>query len=220
MTVLDWRDRQKNPPDLIRGQQKHALDRGGKVVERNPAEIRGIVLHQSACVFGAKKGDPDRYHRAFGVACHALTFNDGTVVLPNPLKWLVWHGNGFNDTTLGVEVEGRFPGLVGRLDTLAGPPPETPLTPAMVAGAREAVRVLVELGRAEGMPLTHIYAHRQSNPSRRSDPGQALWQAVVVEYAIPTLGLATEPGRVLQNREGQRGRAIPASWDPEGVGLY
>lgn len=211
MTVHDWRHRQANPPITTKAKQKHALDKHGRVVVRDPKAVRGIVVHQTACVFGQRKDQPDRYHRAFGVACHALAFNDGVVVLPNPLPWLVWHGNGFNDESLGLEIEGRYPGLVGHPETLASTP-ETPVTEAVVESARLALRTLVTLGRAEGMPIELIWAHRQSSPTRRSDPGEALWRALVVDYAVPVLGLAVEPERILRTRKGEPGRPIPEMW--------
>jgi len=215
VTVLDWRSRQANPPISTRAKQKHALDRAGRVVVRDPKAIRGIVLHQTACVFGKRKDQPDRYHRAFGVACHALAFNDGTVVLPNPLPWLVWHGNGFNDYSLGIEVEGRFPGLAGDPKTLASEP-ETPVSDEVITSGRLAIKTLVDLGRAEGMPIQLIWAHRQSSPTRRSDPGEALWRALVVDYAVPVLGLSVEPEAVLRSRKGEPGRPIPEAWGGKG----
>ena len=218
--VLDWRARQPNPPKLVRGKKKHRLDAHGLVVVRNIGDIDSITVHQTACTFGKAKGDPDRYHRAFGVACHALAFSDRRVVLPNPLLWHVNHGNGFNARALGLEIEGRFPGLKGKPGTLASTP-ETPVTEDLVETAREALRQLVELGRGLGMPIRYAHAHRQSSPTRRSDPGEELWRRVVLEYGVPELGLVTQPQLVLlTGRPPEPGRPIPLAWDPQGVGKY
>jgi hypothetical protein len=65
------------------------------------------------------------------------------------------------------------------------------------------------------MPIEYIHAHRQSSGTRRSDPGEELWQKVVLEFAVPVLGLKTEPSRVLKD-----GRPIPESWDLDGSGAY
>ena len=216
---LDLRSEQPNPPDLAK--QKHALRRVAlngrsvqRVVERDPATIDGIVIHQTACVFGKRRGQPSRHHRALGVACHALAFNDGTAVLANPLRWLVWHGNGFNSRSLGLEIEGRFPGLVGKPSTLAAEP-ETPVTALLLDTARDALRWLVEEGRSEGMPLRYVWAHRQSSPTRRSDPGEALWLALLPTFA--ELGLEVQPALVLNSKSGA-GRPIPEAWG--GAGPY
>lgn len=211
---FDLRGEQPNPPLLAK--QKHALTGRGpraRVVERDPKAVDGIVLHQTACVFG-KGRHPTRYHRALGVACHALAFNDGTAVLANPLRWLVWHGNGFNDRSLGLEVEGRFPGLVGDPRTLSAAP-ETPVTPEVLRGAKDALAWLLEAGRAEGMPIRYLWAHRQSSPTRRSDPGQGLW-VPLAEYAVRELGLELQPSLVLKNRKGEAGRAVPSAWGGSG----
>ena len=66
------------------------------------------------------------------------------------------------------------------------------------------------------MPIEFIWAHRQSSASRRSDPGQSLWQEVVLAYAVPVLGLKTQPARIWGD-----GRPIPVEWQPDGgVGPY
>jgi N-acetyl-anhydromuramyl-L-alanine amidase AmpD len=233
--VLDWRSLQANPPALVRGVRKHKIvsrREGGKIVrtvfERDMTKVDGIVLHQTACTFGPSDNELRRHQRAFGVACHALAFRDMTVVLPNPLPWLVWHGNGFNDRSLGIEAEGR---LAGRADdpstapredlesTWGGPPDD--VTEQLVAATRRAVRELCERTFAEHrVTLKYIWAHRQSSGTRRSDPGEELWKRVVLEYAVPVLGLKCEPKLVLPSKGGS-GRPIPKQWDLEnGVGRY
>lgn len=216
--LIDWRARQPNPPPLVRGRRKHLLVRG-RVFERDPADVDSITVHQTACVFGARPGR-DRHERAFGVACHALAFADGAAVLPNPLRWHVHHGNGLNPRALGLEIEGRFPGLIGNPRTLANRRSiETPITDTLIAAAIEALTALVTLGRAEGMPIRYVHAHRQSSPSRRSDPGEEIWRRVVLEHGVRVLGLETQPALVLEARKGP-GRPIPLEWDPAGVGRY
>lgn len=217
MTVVDLRAEQPNPPPLYNGKRKHWI-RNGRVVMRDPSKIDGIVLHQTACVFGKREDQPTRYHRALGVACHALAFDDGVVALPNPLRSYVQHGNGFNDRSLGLEVECNARGLVADPKTVRGME-QGPL-PGAIAAGREALRALLELGRAEGMPIRYVWAHRQSSPTRRSDPGEALWKALVVEYAVPVLGLEVQPTMVLAAKRGGSGRPLPPQWDPGGVGTY
>lgn len=218
---LDLTPLQKNPPDLVRGKRKH-LVRRGRVVERAPKDITTIVVHQTACVFGPLEQPDKRHVRALGVACHALAFNDGVVALPNPLPWYVWHGNEFNPVSLGLEIEGHFPGLP---DDPSTPRREdiatvwggkaTPLTATLVEASCAALDYLVAKGRELGMPIEFIAAHRQSSDTRRSDPGWEIWRTVVLEYAVPKLGLKTLPSYAIGN-----GRPIPKEWDPHGVGRY
>lgn len=224
--VFDWRHRQPNPPAPVRGVRKHRLSRG-KVVERDPRRVDGIVLHQTACTFGPGDDPQRRHERALNVACHATAFRDGCVVLANPFPWTVNHGHAFNDRSLGLEVEGLYPGLEDDPHTIPDEAKRTTwggrpdvVTELVVAAMRRALRELVERGRAEGMPIRYIWAHRQSSGKRRSDPGQTLWRRGVLEYAVPVLGLETQPGLFLPSRAGGAGRAVPKSWDPGGAGRY
>ena len=84
----------------------------------------------------------------------------------------------------------------------------TPTTPAILDGFRAGIARLVAMGRAEGMPIEFVHAHRQSSASRRSDPGERLWREVVL-YMAPELGLRCEPALALRD-----GRPIPREWDP------
>lgn len=227
---IDLRHEQQNPPALPK--QKHLI-RGGRVVERDPLTITGIVIHQAACVFGVTPRDVrlasgDRRlataRRSLGVACHALAF-DGYFATPNPLRWFVWHGNALNAHTLGLEVQGRYPGLLDdprtapneAVRTTWGGAPQS-LAQDTLDAAKAALAWLIAEGRREGMFLRRepvLYAHRQSSDTRRSDPGQAIWQSLVLDYAVPVLGCVTDPKFTVGD-----GRPVPIEWDPAGVGRY
>jgi hypothetical protein len=221
MTIVDLRHLRRIDPES----KKVKLERHGRdwvPVRFAPGAVRGVVLHQTAVQFGfpkGRKGDYDALHeRACNVACHAMAFQDGAAVLATPLDWVVNHGNGFNDYSYGLEVDGLFPGLLARRTAK-----HSPLSLSVVEGAREALRFLVFLGRAAGHPMTHIWGHRQSSGSRRADPGPELWKAVVLDYAVPVLGLKTEPALWLpaSHRRATKGRPIPVEWDREhGCGKY
>jgi hypothetical protein len=229
--LIDLRDEQPDPPPAVRGKMKWKLGRNGKVLKRSPEAIDTIVIHQTATPFTATKNAKKRFpddparalaERAKGVACHVMAFKDGFMAWPNPLDWYVYHGNGFNKNSLGIEIEGRYPGLMDdpsttiREDwetTWGGKPDE--VTDECVWAARAGVRLLVEEGRKLGMPIQFVVAHRQSSANRRSDPGEELWRRVVLEYAVPVLNLETSTDLVLGS-----GRPIPKEWDLEGVGKY
>lgn len=217
-TLLDLRGEQHPslfPPKRLRDGSSQATSKTsrGKTVVRDPATIDGIVLHQTACVFGPAADRSKAHRRALGIPAHAVAFRDGVFAAPAPLTWWLYHGNGLNGHTLGLEVEGCYPGLVGKPSTLWGGT-ETPLDEVTIATARAALAWLVVQGRALGMPLRYVYAHRQSNIGKPSDPGEGLWRALAVEYAVPVLGMET------RTRYTDGGRAVPRQWDPTGVGDY
>jgi peptidoglycan hydrolase-like protein with peptidoglycan-binding domain len=211
--VYDLRDQASDP-------HPKARSRNGKTVRRDPSAITGIVLHQAGVEFGPPAKDPSEIglaRRALTVACHAMAF-DGFAVLAAPMPWHIYHADALNPTTIGIEVAGLFPGLQDRAK-----PGDSVLTDGLIAAAREGIRLLLESARAAGCPIRWIYAHRQADSWRRADPGEGLWRAVVLEYAVPVLGLATRPGYSLPDpqREPKRhGLAIPIDWDPDGVGSY
>lgn len=221
--IIDLTHEQKNPPE----RRKHRVGKDGKVVVRDLANVTGIVVHQTACVFGvasyqvkAAGGDAilAKRRRALDVACHAIAFREQEVgvVLPNPLEWWVNHGNGFNAYTLGLEIEGLYPGLLSRPQqtTWGGGNKPTPMLASTIENAREALRYLVEEGRRRGAPIRDVYAHRQSN-NKPSDPGEEIWKRVVLEYGVPKLGLVPHQSLKLDD-----GRPIPVEWDPAGFGYY
>lgn len=226
---IDLRDKQDfiYPGD----KRKSKMRAKGIPVMRSPQAIDSIVIHQTACEFGVSKramklhGDAEtaRAHRALDVACHALAFRNGYYVASHDLRVHVNHGNRFNDRSLGLEIEGRYPGLMDDPSTVAredlrstwgGEP--TQLTDQTVATACAALKWLVDEGMRYGMPIKYIYAHRQSSDTRRSDPGEELWSRVVLGYAVKELGLQTQPSLKLG-----RGYTIPKQWDSmHGVGGY
>lgn len=214
--------------------------RNGKTVQRDPIAITGICLHQTAVRYGVSdqqlrlaKGNKQLAlaRRSLNVACHAIAFRDGFFAVPHQLTSYVLHANGLNAYTLGLEIDGRYPGLLDDpdtvprredLETVWGGDPDT-VTDTIVQTACAALRWLVEEGRAMGMPITSIYAHRQSSATRRSDPGQELWQRVAEAYAIPVLGLKAQYGVALEHsgRKKGKGRPIPREWAKQnGVGRY
>jgi len=224
---LDLCDEQKNPPPYkVRDGKKIniAQTARGKVVVRRPSDITGIGIHQTACVFGpagASKAD-QRHRRALNVPCHALAFRDGTFVTAFPLEWYVYHGNELNAFSLGLEIEGHYPGLPDDPRTPAREDIKTtwkgkatPFDDLTVETSREALRYLVEEGRSRGMPIEWIWAHRQTNGSKPSDPGWEIWKHVVLDYGVPTLGLRTQP-----NQTWRDGKPIPAQWEPGATGRY
>jgi hypothetical protein len=204
-----------------------AQDAAGHRVEhtivRRALDVTGITIHQTACVFGPLDNVAKRHRRALKVPAHVVAFRDGVFAQSAPLRWFLYHGNALNDRTLGLECEGHYPGLLDDPTTprredeesIWGDSLATPLDDVALVTFREGLRHLVVEGRKLGMPLRWIWAHRQSSESRRSDPGEELWQRVVLEFAVPVLGLQTGVNDTFRD-----GRPIPAAWDPSATAPY
>lgn len=225
--VIDLRALQSERPADERARRRYRLGAGGRVLERAPQGVLGIGLHQTAIRFGvteqqtrAAGGSSIRAKdlRALNVAGHVVVWlyppGPPRIVLANPFRWHVNHGNALNPFTVGIEVEADLPGQLRR-----GP---FSLTEDQVACVREAIEVVVELGRGEGMPMTHLWAHRQTNGKKPGDPGEELWARTVVDYARPVLGLKTELDRFWPGTTPvtPAGRPIPRAWDPEAKADY
>lgn len=185
----------------------------GKTLRRDPSTITGVTVHQTACVFGPEADRAKAHRRAIGIPAHAVAFRDGVIALPCDLDWYVYTSNGLNATTLGLEVEGIYPGRPG--GDAWGKAAATPLDELARDTARAALRYLVEEGRARGMPIRNVYAHRQSNGQKPSDPGWEIWRSVVLEYGVPVLGLITQNATTLDD-----GKPIPREWDPASTARY
>jgi peptidoglycan hydrolase-like protein with peptidoglycan-binding domain len=218
--------------------KKFKRGRDGKPVVRDPSQVNGITIHQTAVPYGVKpyqinaagkslgynmknpsdeeKEEAERLalaRRSLQVACHVMAFRQGFVSIPNDMLWYVYHGNGWNSTELGIEIDGRFPGVEGGKTWNGGP--ATEVTDTLVRAACLGIEILVIEGRKAGMPIEYIHAHRQSSSTRRDDPGEELWKRVVLDFAVPILGLKTEPARAIGD-----GRPVPKEWDPDGVGKW
>jgi hypothetical protein len=198
---------------------KSKRDGKGKTVQRMPTTIDSIVLHQTAVKFSGPSDD-QLARRALGVACHAMAFHPGFLVWSADLRWYIYHADRLNARSLGLEVDGNYPGCIG--GKCSNGKNETPLTDGIVKAARVGIKLLVEEGRRLGCPIKYIFAHRQCDSWRQADPGEGLWRRVVLEYAVPELGLMHRPTETFPHPKGsdRTGRPIPTRWDPNGVGKY
>jgi len=192
MTVIHY-DLRGEPGRMRPGRQK--IYRGSAVL-REPATVTGITIHQTACLLPGTRADRADHgdeggsaRRYLAIPCHALS-GDGWFATGHDLRTYLYHANGLNRCDLGLEVEGLYPGVVGGRTWRNFP--ATEWIQGRIDAAREALTWLVAEGRALGMPIRYVHAHRQSSPTRASDPGEAIWRSVVEEYAVPILGLEPE----------------------------
>jgi peptidoglycan hydrolase-like protein with peptidoglycan-binding domain len=224
LKVYDLRDTPWITNDQFTQRNAKKFKRGanGKPLVRDPSQVTGITIHQTAVPYGVKPyqiqaaGGDEKLalaRRSLQVACHVMAYREGFVAIPNDMLWYVYHGNGWNSTELGIEIDGRFPGVEGGKTWNGGP--ATEVTDTLVRAACLGIEILVIEGRKAGMPIEFIHAHRQSSATRRDDPGEELWKRVVLDFAVPILGLKTEPARSIGD-----GRPVPKEWDPDGVGKW
>lgn len=190
---------------------------------RKLEDITTIVLHQTGVKFGVGKKALEKFgprkalHRRFyDVACHVAALTNGDVLLVNPWERYALHGHGSNRFSIGIEIEGLYPGVEDNPKTVSGSNP-TELTLRTIGAARKAVQISVEECRKLGCPITKIAAHRQFHGSRISDPGQGLWREVAL-WAVENLDLSIDYDLAKENKKEPRkgGRKIPRVWDPNG----
>jgi hypothetical protein len=190
----------------------------GNTVVRAPSAVNTIVVHQTAVRYTAgpvyvreAQGNQQLALalRAAVSPYHVMAMRAGFVAALHPLRSYTHHANALNRMSLGLSIEGHYPPLKrhrGNFDAI---------TDDLVLVSRAALHLLVTEARQAGMPITRILAHRQSNAKRRGDPGEELWAKLVLEYAVPVLGLATDPSFTIGT-----GRALAREWDPAGPVRY
>jgi peptidoglycan hydrolase-like protein with peptidoglycan-binding domain len=212
-----------NPPEgMIVTKDDHPLKKGSGT--RKLADINGVTLHQTACVLGEKES------KWYNVACHIGITRDGKILHNNDFIKKVRHGNGFNTKTIGIELDGHFAGeesydeekdeWVPNLKTYWRPksrPDRMPLsiTDAQVEACKEAIRWVKRVVDGAGGDFKYILAHRQSSPSRVSDPGEKTWRLVVLPL-LEELDMSDGgDDYYILDSKGRAGKPIPGSWDPE-----
>jgi hypothetical protein len=170
-----------------------------------------MCLHQTACILGERveRWDTAAYH--FGIT------RAGKVIWLHGFDRLTAHGNGWNNGTIGIGIDGLYAGVEGDPSTVWDDP-STPhreqglvLTPATINAALSLGRWI----RSQiGDQMRALVSHRQSSASRRACPGSAIWRNISLplhqELGMSDGGIGFRLGD---------GRAIPEVWDPRCVGV-
>lgn len=177
--------------------------------------ITGITLHQTSCLLGE---NPPRWDT---VGAHVGVTRSGKVIWMHDFTRIIWHGNGFNTKTVGIEIDGRYEGVEGNPKTLWDDP-STPqhevansITNETVETTKQAIRWIVDEVARHGGKVSKLVAHRQSSRNRRDDPGSGLWSRVGLPMKTE-LGLDDGgPGFKIDT-----GYAIPVEWDPSRSGFH
>lgn len=215
--VFDLRDKHAINPKKVSTRRKRTVD-----------QIDTIVLHQTGVKFGVSKRKIKKYgyrealhQRFYDVACHVAALMNGDVLLVNHWLSYVLHGHSSNRFSIGIEIEGLYPGIEGNPKTISGKAEANELALVTIGAARKAVQIAVEECRKLGCPITKLAAHRQFHGSRISDPGQGIWREVGW-WAMSELGLEVDYDFYAPNPKDPRksGRKIPRVWDPRANADY
>ena len=208
--AIDLRDYPRKLTSKVGRIRRRGPDRGD-IVWRDPKQVTRICVHQMGAQFGAglwrtKQAGGDEQlaiaRRMLKLPYHQASF-DGFFARVCPIDWYTRHGNAFNATSLGLGIDGRYPEMMHGGSRWRR---YTHLSDRRVEAARTALRDLLELGLEANQPIGFIVAHRQSNAKKPGDPGEALWKAVVEDYAIPCLKLRPEYTTAFG------GNPIPLAW--------
>src|SRR6185503_17597649 len=130
--------------------QGHGEGGKWKVRPRAWKDVRGICLHQTACLLGER---PERWDT---VGAHIGITRAGKVICLHSFDRIVTHGNGWNAQTVGIEIDGLYAGVQGDASTVWDDPSTTrretgmDLTPETVTAAREVIRWICDGTAAAG----------------------------------------------------------------------
>lgn len=173
--------------------------------------IKGWCLHQTACLLSHSTN----VARCDDIGAHWVVYPDGRKFHLHDADRIIIHGNGWNNSTIGIEIDGLFAGIEGDASTVWDDPSTAKheragtVTPEQI----EAVKAIIRSEHAElrrhGAAPTLLVAHRQSSSSRRHDPGSKVWQ----EIALPLMAELGLGDGGAGYKLGQ-GSPIPVEWDP------
>lgn len=184
----------------------------GRASPRDPSRVTSIEYHQFACEMGVSRsqlkaaaGDPRLAlrNRVLRQPYHVVGLLDGDVVRNHPVERLTYHGNGGNSFTIGVGIEGSYP---GREKTRKQK--HTKLERAVVVARATLVEAEKMLREAGVTGPIKINGHRCFSNMRAADPGEGLWRETVL-WAVAELGLVVDYDVKMGS-----GLPIPVDWDP------
>lgn len=169
---------------------------------RSWQQIDTIVLHQT----GIWMNDTPERFRTLNAHVGVLATHPTPLVQVQALTAYMYHANELNRCAIGIEINGRFPGLVkdynAEIHTGLGP------TAHQILNTRDAIVHLWRTVAYHRGSIRYIVPHRCSNDTRRSDPGEVAWREIGC-WAQEKLGLSDHgPGWTIGD-----GLPIPGYWD-------
>lgn len=180
-------------------------------VEGDPNDVHGmrkwtdidtVVIHQTGIWMS---DNPERF-RTLNAHLGILATHPTPIVQVQDLRAYMWHANELNRRSIGIEINGLFPGLVKQFDEAV----HTGMGPSanQIQHTRDTIVWLWNVVAHHQGTLRYIVPHRCSNDQRRSDPGEVAWQEIG-GWAQEKLGLCCHgPGWTVGD-----GQPIPGEWD-------
>jgi hypothetical protein len=189
------------------------LDRRGINVHIHPkmyawkrkwSQITGVTLHQTGCEMPQNPAGWDRLNAHIGIT------QEGKAIIVNDPTDMIWHAQGLSKSTIGIEIEGNYPGCLDNpektLWTFGGGPNH--LNDKMIAALSIVREWLSREFSRNKTPWRNLHAHRQSSGSRIADPGEEIWTTIAIPW-MAELGLNDGgPDFRMGN-----GLPIPHEWD-------
>lgn len=202
---VDQKSEPSKPSGLIDIRGKHDRPKLYKC-RREPLDVCGVTLHQTGCEMPKTAMGWRRLNAHIGVTQEGLA-----IIVNDPLDW-IWHAQGLSRRTIGIEIEGNYPGLVDNPKTLwrGGGGPNS-LNPDMLSALGVVFNWLTDWFDDNGANLEYVFGHRQSKDTRIADPGQEIWQQVAIPWM--TEMAATDGGDEYYLGSG---RPIPNEWAADG----
>lgn len=160
-----------------------------------PADVNLDALAQRAALHWRMRAQ---------VPYHDKALLNGDVILSERATRYTHHGNGANAESIGLGLEGHFPGLVKDYK----PGTYHDLDAFTIETFRAAMRLSVTKRREEGCPITEVEHHRQHSAQRLGDAGEGIHKEVVIPMA-KELNL-----RIAYERTTGSGKVITSDWDP------
>lgn len=147
----------------------------GKLLPVN--KITGVTLHQTGCAMGYT---PAQWHR---LNAHIGLSQRGEIILVNSPETHITHAQGLSQSTIGIEIEGNYPGQINNHKTLwrpGGGPHH--LTTAMLARRSDLFQIINMWFTSKNLKWQRIYAHRQAYEGRVHDPGEEIWKKIAIPW--------------------------------------
>lgn len=183
---------------------------------RSWSDINGVTIHQTGCNMPSKPSSWGRLNAHFGIT------KEGLVIFANDPKKFIWHAQGLSKSTIGIEIEGNYQGLMNDPKTLwSGGGPAATLNPEMYFAIEQLFVLLEWMFKANKKQWWFVHGHRQSAKSRIADPGEEIWKGV----ALPWMARLNKKW-FDENRDGGNdfslgsGRRIPKDWSPRRASPY
>jgi peptidoglycan hydrolase-like protein with peptidoglycan-binding domain len=199
-------ERADTGPTIIDITETHPPPRNATKWRRKASDITSIVLHQTGCEMPQSPLGWARVNAHYGITL------EGVPVRLNPISMMIWHAQRLSGRSVGIEIEGNYPGVQDEplsLWTPGGGPHV--LNERMITAARVILDDILQQ-----TAIHHVYAHRQSSKNRRACPGEAIWRQI----AIPMRKRLGCNPHDLSQRFGDEAREIPNEWDPQAVREY